>query len=132
MKRLIILAPLALLMVGCSPAAMTPEPAVTVTEYVEVPLPAVTVTASPDAPDAGTMLFEAFGEGTANVTWSSDGTVNQRDVELPFETKLIPGAITIVVVQRMSGAVGCRLTVDGTIIDEKPLQDGQIFAQCSD
>lgn len=132
MKRLIVLAPLALLLVGCSTAAVSPTPTVTVTEYVEVPAPAVTVTAAPDAAGTGGMLFEAFGVGTANVTWSSDGAVNQREVQLPFQTELIPGATTIAVVQRMSGAVGCRLTLDGTVIDEKPLQEGQILAQCSD
>lgn len=130
MKRLLVLPPLVMLLGGCAAGGTTATPTVTVTSYVEAPAPTVTVTPPTEVAAPSTVVFEALGEGKANVTWTSDGTVSQEDVDLPFRTEFAPGTITIAVVQRMSGAVGCRLLVDGEVLDEKPLQEGQVLAQC--
>lgn len=135
MKRLLALAPLLVLLTSCT-ATPEPAPAVTVTSYVEVPGPTVTVTATaaPEpvaSSDEPALIFEALGEGTANVTWSAGGTVVQREATLPFQTPLTPGSYVAGVVQRMSGGgVGCRLTLNGTVVDEKQPQDGQFYAEC--
>lgn len=130
MKRMAALLPLVVILVGCSSAPSSPTP--TVTRYVEVPGPTVTVTAAPPAaPETGAgLVFEALGEGTANVTWTSGGTVVQKEVSLPFSTLLTEGTYTAGVVQRMTGDVGCRLTLNGTVIAEKPVQPGQLYAEC--
>lgn len=136
MKRLAPLAVVAgaLLLAGCSAAeprsSYTPNPDYTSPAFTtQAPEPSSTPEPAPPSAEA-VLIFEAFGDGRATVTWTSDGTVVQREVDLPFATELDPGSYTAGVVQRMSGAVGCRLTSDGTIIDEKPIQEGQLYAEC--
>lgn len=122
----------ALALVGCSSSG-TPEPAPTVT--VTVPGPVVTVTAEPAAPAPvaeGAATFEALGSGEATVIYSSGGGQVQREVTLPFTVQLEPSSLGTHGVVNGSGAVGCRLTVGGAVVDETPPTDGQHYAECTD
>lgn len=134
-NRLAVAIVLAALLTGCSAEApkstYTPHPDYTSPPFTtQTPEPTPTAVDAISPPAVPVMVFEALGDGEANVTWANDGTVVQREVSLPFAVDLVADGYTAGVVQRMAGAVGCRLTLDGVVIDEKPVQEGQLYAEC--
>ncbi|WP_460802480.1 hypothetical protein [Microbacterium sp. GXF6406] len=120
---------------GCTSEPM-PAPAVTVTVTAEPVTTETPVDVSASVPESAAepvsagLVFEALGEGEATVIWVADGAHSQQTVKLPFSITLVHDGYTAGVVQSGSGSIGCRLARGETVIDEKPVLEGQFYAEC--
>ncbi|WP_295012478.1 hypothetical protein [uncultured Microbacterium sp.] len=134
MKRLAMLALVALALTGCSTAS-------TAADYEREPAytPPPRSVATPTPENARYVLeFSGAGEN-ATVTISTDTGMIQRHVTLPYseEVPYTPGKTIAANVVKFGSSVGCKITVvsnshpEGVTLVETPIVDGQTMARCT-